>query len=115
MPEHNRTYGISEKLAIARPAIEADGPDPQGRRGYRRGYSGLLGDLTSDQPEFQTAAIRAEAALFDLDHRWWPKHREDVVELIQAARELERAQAPEPAEVWARLVRALAKLDSSRD
>lgn len=74
---------MRELLEKARPAIEAQrAPTPEQRK------------AGSDMRGFPTGTpygemIGSQAALFRLDHEWWPKNREAVLELIQAAEAIE--------------------------
>ena len=73
-----------ELLHAARPAIHAMRPDPV-RRGYMVGFGEFFGP--NDQENYRLK-IESTAALYDLDHRWWPAHREAVITLLSIARGL---------------------------
>ena len=62
--------------------------------------------------------IASGAAQFDLDHVWWPKHREAVLKLVESARAVQDdAWNDEEGYIspdhWNALSAALTELDSS--
>jgi hypothetical protein len=69
-------------MEAARPSIIASQPNPDDP-GLMVGFGQFFTE--GDDQGNADLRINAGAAQYDLDHRWWPAHREAVLALVEAA------------------------------